>query len=186
MKISTPGSVTANGITLLTQSIKYTLPRDTIYTPQFLLWSYRRFIRLRPLVSRRGMVRDTYVRYVSNKYRYEPVGVRRGLILGRRRGDDYDLPVRTYNSLQFILQGVSGDYKDEDVQLARNILKNILTIEYEKLDGKGSGGNLVDYNIEFRHLTGGCAGKRSLVKDKAVESFDELLTYLNETLKTNL
>lgn len=209
--IETSKAIIKDNVQILKHIEKFTLPRSildsnsTIEYGTFIKVTYRRFMRLQPLVSRRVMVRDTYTNYIRCKYRYEPVGLKRSLTLDESSISQSELKEQIYNSLQFIVQAVtyseniSSVTLRRDITLARQILKNLLTVEYEKLKGDSekkwqykenqpTNSNVIDFNIEFNHLK---PFNSKLPKDKenkfvAIRSFDECLIYLNKTLKTIL
>lgn len=211
--IETAKAIIRNDVQIMKFGSQFTLPR-TILDPNqttvdhktFIKMTYRRFIRLKPLVSRRAMVRDTYLGYIRCKYRYEPLGLKKKLICPKHTLEDsgFELRQQIYNSLQFILQSVTFDENipskliREDIKLSRQIVKNLLTVEYEKLKddaqnkwnykkGIMQNTNIIDYNVECNHLKPNDKLKRDKeVKYAAIKSFDECLVYLNKTLKTLL
>lgn len=223
--IETARAIIKNDIQLLKCSQKFMIPKsicdlneknnNNIDHNGFLRMSYRRFMRLRPLVSQRAMVRDTYVNYIRCKYRYEPPYLKSEFVLPENTkvrpllndDDKFQLRQKIYTSLQFILQAVtleeiSSDRQEnnsKDILLAKQILKNILTVEYEKLKGDSerkwqykknnnpNNSGIIDYNIEFNHLKKWPRlNKEKENKYAAIKAFDECLVYLNKTLNTML
>lgn len=229
--IETARAIIRSDVQLLKCHQKFMIPKaicepseNTYYDVDekcFLRMTYRRFMRLRPLVSQRAMVRDTYANYIRCKYRYEPLYLKSQLILCKdtnatssvdmkydtKDTDKFNLRLKIYTTLQFILQAVTfeecnvskEDNYSKDILLAKQILKNILTVEYEKLKGDLERGwkyrknntvtnsDVIDYNIECNHLRKWPKlNKEKENKYAAIRAFDECLTYLNKTLNTLL
>lgn len=181
---------------------------------EFLRATFRRFIRLRPFVSNRAMVRDTYCDYIHYKYRYEKYALKRSLILDEHRPidttDKFKRP-EILNSLAFVIKASSyiPESKSIKYQISRDntycrqILKNLLTAEYEK--GKNSHKSSITPQYAFRtkleHLKS-CndysedtmkkinekAKPRGdvIIKQYIYGEFDRNLILLNELLGTRL
>lgn len=209
--IETAKAIIKDDVQILKHIKKYTLPKSnldptsTINHATYVKMTYRRFVRLRPLVSKREMVRETYSSYIRCKYKYEPVGLKMSLVCpGEPSLSQIELREQIYNSLQFILRAVTyndpmfSDVIKADITFAKQILKNVLTVEYEKLkddsekkwqykENKFANSNVIDFNIEYNHLnTSSKLSKEKENKYAAIRSFDECLMYLNKTLNTNL
>lgn len=209
--IETARAIIKDDIQVVKHIKKYTLPKsildpnNIINHETYIKMTYRRFMRLKPLISKREMVRDTYSSYIRCKYRYEPVGLKMSLICANEPSvSRSELRQQIYNSLQFILQAVtyneaklSNSIKG-NITVAKQILKNLLTVEYEKLKddsekkwqyrgNKFTNSNVIDFNIEYNHLKSSSKlSKEKENKYAAIRSFDECLIYLNKTLNTNL
>ncbi|CCH58637.1 hypothetical protein TBLA_0A08480 [Henningerozyma blattae CBS 6284] len=111
---------------------------------KFLLMIFRRLCRLKPFISDRKMVKDTYSQYIHYKFTKENYQLKRSKVLPQqqcRNPDSQYLPYESiYNSLTFVLKAVSAqpEGKDKNLELARDnlmckqILKNLLSIEFDK------------------------------------------------------
>lgn len=229
--IETARAIIGSNIQLLKCNKKFTIPKSIcelnesnnydVEEKSFLRMTYRRFMRLRPLISQRAMVRDTYVNYIRCKYRYEPLYLKSLLVFSEPAGatssldimhdtnetDKCNLRLKIYASLQFVLQALSLEESSisaqenhtKDILLAKQIFKNILTAEYEKLKADSErkwqyrknsnliNSDIIDYNIECNHLRKFTKLNREKEnKYAAIKAFDECLTYLNKTLNTLL
>ncbi|EJT41889.1 IRC19-like protein [Saccharomyces kudriavzevii IFO 1802] len=179
---------------------------------------YRRFMRLKPFVSNVKMVEDTYRDYLRYKFTKENYELKRYLVFnpdGLRSKTKLDLlnnancsemvlPVKEMQeTLKFVLKSCSylPETKDlkwdiaRDNTYCRQILKNVLTMRYEKYRSalyRGVGHDELD--IKFSHLKATSNPLAKLSKNdkkkvplfKVFSDFDTTLVYLNETLGTRL
>lgn len=158
---------------------------------QLIFSYYRRLMRLRRYVSKRQMIQNTYVGYVKYKFKYEDYEKRRKLVLPESKQLNVDWPQRLHNTYHFILHAASyvepGDSTlEQDILMSRQILKNILTNEYSKIekDDKPGSTDFLDYRIAFKQHDPEETSKN--VKSLAIGEFDKNVIYLNETLGTQL
>lgn len=154
---------------------------------------YRRFTRLRPYISQRQMIRDTYMNYIKYKFKYEDYEKKRHLILGDKiTSNQLNLKEQLSRTYNFLFTAVSHIEKDnvsinKDILMAKQIFKNILTVEYFKTENneKVNNDDYYQYRMAFRQL-----GKKNTNndnnKDTSIGEFDKVVTYLNETLGTRL
>lgn len=153
---------------------------------QYIKVIYRRFFRLKPFISQRLMVRETYRNYIRYKFRKEDYAFKRTLVINSPVNiSERDQMI---NTLTFVLKAVSfmeGENCPEMVDnlFCRKILKNILTLEYykERLEWR-SPGNLAEIRKNFKYLS----SKEPELKWTSLMHVDRLLIYLNETLGTRL
>lgn len=161
---------------------------STLTDDQFIHATYRRFMRLKPFISRVFAVKTTYVDYVKYKYKYEDYSLKKKFILGDSRESDKNWRDEVENTLCFVLKSVSclEEGSSADISICKKILKNILTVEYDKMT-KATGSSFSDYRIEFTHLSGKSTGKNvQLAQRKVISDFDICLLYLNESLGIRL
>lgn len=136
--IETVNALINDNYALIRNVAKYMLNDKGLTNAEFLRASYRRFIRLRPFVSNRSMVKDTYTDYIRYKYRYEDYPKRMAMI--GVQCDNQLNRSQVKNSLSFVAKACS--FIDEskgtkfevarDNTMCRQILKNLLTVHYEK------------------------------------------------------
>ncbi|KAG0667698.1 sporulation protein [Maudiozyma exigua] len=164
------------------------------FTNQTLItFYYRRFTRLKSYISQRQMIRDTYMNYIKYKFKYEDYEKKRHLILGDKiTSNQLNLKEQLSRTYNFLFTAVSYIEKDnastnKDILMAKQIFKNILTVEYFKTENneKVNNDDYYQYRMAFRQL-----GKKHTNsgnnKDISIGEFDKLVTYLNETLGTRL
>lgn len=231
--IETAGAIVNQNFTLIKNHGKY-LVADTVlsrylqdrkHDTEFVKLLYRRFVRLAPFVSNLRVGRETYIDYVKYKFKYEDYELKRKLVLGEGSYCDScdHWKLETLNTLKFIIRAVSyveGGSKTKskrvanESRIARIILRNLLTVEHDKINGHVSPSSrdtaFYEYRIAFDHLkTGGIPisslkrGENSrengtkgnmmkkkkgadFVRYKAISSFDRCIVYLNESLNTRL
>lgn len=160
----------------------------------FITFYYRRFVRLRPFISQRQMIQETYMNYIKYKFKYEDYEERRRLVLGEKMtGKQISVREqlsRTYNFLFTAVSHIENDNVtlNKDISMAKQVFKNILTIEYFKAESNEKIGNddYYQYRIVFRQLRGNNRTNNNNNKDSAIGEFDKVVTYLNETLGTRL
>ncbi|QHS74716.1 Irc19p [Saccharomyces paradoxus] len=179
---------------------------------------YRRFMRLKPFVSNVKMVKETYGDYLRYKFIKENYELKRYLVfnpdalrsktklelLSNTKCSDKVLPVtEMQRTLEFVLKGCSylPETKVQKWDIARDntycrqILKNLLTTQYEKYRSilqRGIGHDELD--VKFSHLKTTSSPLTKLNKSdkkkiplfKVFSDFDTTLIYLNETLGTRL
>ncbi|QLQ79737.1 hypothetical protein HG537_0C03860 [Torulaspora globosa] len=199
--ISTRNALINGDYTLIKNCSKFLVPKeigDNFGTLPDEIWvriAYRRFMRLRPFVSCRKMVRDTYTDYIRHKFKIEDYDLKRSLIIKESSGvSDRE---RVWNSLKFVTKAVS--YLPEtravkwdlarDNTMCRQILKNLLTMEYEKASeisraakGKSKSNPYCDLKLRFNHIR----DVDFSASYRAFGEFDISLVYLNEMLRTRL
>ncbi|CAI1563008.1 hypothetical protein SEUBUCD646_0L00360 [Saccharomyces eubayanus] len=179
---------------------------------------YRRFVRLKPFVSNVKMVRQTYSDYLRYKFTKEDYELKRYLVfnpnglqsktspepMGNTKGGEKVMPMEeVQKTLQFILKSCSylPETKEQKWSIARDntycrqILKNILTMQYEKYRSvlnRGVGHDELD--VKFSHLRTKSSPPTKLNKGdkkkipvfKIFSDFDTTLVHLNESLGTRL
>lgn len=145
---------------------------------------YRRFFRLRPFISSRKMVRDTYTEYLRYKFRAENYELKRTKFLKENELQSYGHDETMKKSLEFVLKGVSTkalgtEDLSVDQSICRKILKNLLTVEYHKERLMNRSPKYYQfYRKEFSQLTD--------EKNVSLKHFEENMIRLNETLGTRL
>lgn len=218
--IRTKNAIINDHYTLLKPQQKYFPLALTQYNPdiesdrqQYAKMVFRRLCRLKPLVSSRYMVKRTYIDYIRFKFRQEDYDIKRKRVLGESVVSDTNLQrlVRMQNSLIFVIKAVSYITETEvqkfdlarDNTVCRQILKNILTMEYQKhyFVNKYRGASraipfqsfYLDYSyIKKQGLTKKIEKKRSKrLKNEeetfsVIGQFDSQLILLNEMLMTIL
>lgn len=152
---------------------------------------YRRFMRLRRYISQREMIQNTYVGYVKYKFKYEDYEKRRDLVLSNPKPLGNDWKQRLQNTYHFTLNAASYIEQEDsslasDILIARQIMKNVLTHEYSKIekDQKLGSTEYYDYRIAFKQHDPESVSKN--VKVQAIGEFDKNVVYLNEILGTQL
>ncbi|CAI4045867.1 hypothetical protein N7582_003670 [Saccharomyces uvarum] len=179
---------------------------------------YRRFMRLKPFVSNVRMVRDTYSDYLRYKFTKEDYELKRYLVLnpkglqsktspepmGNTKSGEKVIPTEEMQkTLEFILKSCSylPETKDQKWDIARDntfcrqILKNLLTMQYEKYRSalnRGVGHD--DLDVKFSHLRTKVSppiklnkgDKKKIPVFKIFSDFDTTLVHLNESLGTRL
>ncbi|SCU96075.1 LAMI_0F05116g1_1 [Lachancea mirantina] len=202
--ITTKKAIITSEYTLVTQHGKYFPPQNLLNEyPQKDVTRilYRRFVRLKPFVSRRQMVRDTYVGYIRYKFRNEDYEKRRiasGLKFAEKSENLSQLSQRALATLEFVLKAISHVKKSDldtshgvEISMCRKILKNLLTIEHDKR-------LLIQHNPKFFYPVlrqeFSYFGNHALVKKplhvvarlRDLREYDACLLKLNETLGTML
>ncbi|CAI4034910.1 hypothetical protein SMKI_12G0460 [Saccharomyces mikatae IFO 1815] len=179
---------------------------------------YRRFMRLKPFISNVKMVKDTYRDYLRYKFVKENYELKRYLafypdsmrseteleLLSDIKCNEKVLPMdEMQKTLDFVLKSCSylPETKHQKWDIARDntycrqILKNLLTMQYEKYRSKsyrGIGHDELD--VKFSHLKAASirqtksskSDKKKIPLYKVFSDFDTTLVYLNETLGTRL
>lgn len=159
---------------------------------------YRRMFRLQSFISNRAMVRETYREYLRYKFRHEDYATKRSIVVG----DTPSVPLEEElkNSLMFIIKSVchlpeSKEHKlsiARDNTICRQVLKNLLTVEYEKQSliakykpplkkGEMTGPYQI-YRTEFTHMRE-C---NQSAQARVLGEYDICMIYMNETLHTRL
>ncbi|KAL3231771.1 Increased recombination centers protein 19 [Nakaseomyces bracarensis] len=217
LTITTKNAIINSQYTFIKNKEPYRLTRAasrSLDDAEFLRATFRRFMRLRPFVSNRAMVRETYTDYVHYKYRDEKYILKRSLVLDEHKPidatEDFSR-IEILNTLDFVFkascfipEGPSVKYQSaRDNTMCRQILKNILTAEYEK--GKNIRKLPISPQYTFRkkleHLkysndyieeTMGKINEKgklkadSMIKQYLYGEFDRNLILLNELIKTRL
>ncbi|CAB4255575.1 Irc19p KABA2_06S08690 [Maudiozyma barnettii] len=173
---------------------KFLLPQTDLNIcndKQYILIHYRRLVRLKPFISQRQMIQNTYIGYLKYKFKYEDFEKRRSLVLGKETSNHISWKTELLQTYNFIMTAVShvenqSINADRDIIMAKQILKNILTLEYFKIENNERIGHtdFYDYRVQFKQLNG--SGNQQ--DDKGVDfgEFDKVVMYLNETLGTRL
>ncbi|AET40601.1 Irc19p Ecym_6219 [Eremothecium cymbalariae DBVPG len=195
--ITTPKAIMTKDFTLIINKSPYTLPTDFQKYSRSgkLRVLYRRFIRLRPFISRRAMIRGSYTNYIRHKF-HENYELKRDIVLkssgGKRMHDlsDIEMGCRTLTFVQKAVSHVDGEGEDgihgalaHDNLICKRILKNLLTIEFhrERLEFR----NAVAYRylrLTFEYLD---PTYRNL-KYASLRHADTSIIHLNELLGTRL
>ncbi|GAV50724.1 hypothetical protein ZYGR_0Z01470 [Zygosaccharomyces rouxii] len=197
--ILTRNAVINSTHTLIKCREKYLLPSlEVSDLPSFVRMAYRRLFRLQSFISNRKMVRDTYGEYLRYKFKKENYDTKRSIVVG----DTPKAPLREEirNSVMFVVKAVSHlpETKDSKFAIARDnttcrqVLKNLLTIEYEKQSliaryrpptkRRDMVGPYQIYRKDFTHM-------QELNKSaqwRVFGEFDICTVYLNEILQTRL
>ena len=236
--IETAGAIVNQNFTLIKNHAKYLVPDTALsrylqskgHDTEFLKLLYRRFIRLAPFVSNLRVARETYIDYVKYKFKYEDYELKRRLVLGEGSrirpvagcGSCDHWKFEALNTLDFIIRAVSyveGEGRNrnrreaDESRIARLILRNLLTVEYDKFNGQVSPSSrdtaFYEYRIALDHFkvggipisslkrgensTGNGTKERKtkkkvtdFVRYKAISSFARCMVYLNESLNTRL
>ncbi|GAV55515.1 hypothetical protein ZYGR_0AV01470 [Zygosaccharomyces rouxii] len=197
--ILTPNALINSTHTLIKSSEKYFLPTSEVADlPSFVRMAYRRLFRLQPFVSNRKMVRSTYGEYLRYKFKKEDYETKRSIVVG----DTPKAPLREEirNSVIFVIKAVSHLPETKESKLAiardnttcRQILKNLLTMEYEKQSliakyrppakRKDTMTPYQIYRKNFMHMQ----ELNKSAQYRVFGEFDICTIYLNETLDTRL
>ncbi|QLL32860.1 hypothetical protein HG536_0D03820 [Torulaspora globosa] len=199
--ICTRNALINGNYTLIKNNSKYLVPKEiaadygSLSDEILMRILYRRFMRLRPFVSCRKMVRDTYTDYLRYKFKVEDYDLKRSLIF--KESSNASVKEQVWNSLTFVTKAVT--YLPEtavvkwdlarDNTTCRQILKNILTMEYQKASEIGQAAKrksksnpYSDLKLRFNHIRN-CDSSASF---RAFGEFDISLLYLNEMLRTRL
>lgn len=199
--IATRNALINGEYTLIKNCSRYLVPKEIADNYGSLpdeIWikiMYRRFMRLRPFVSCRKMVRDTYTDYLRYKFKVENYDLKRSLVI--KEPSSVSPREEVWNSLKFVTKAVS--YLPEtaakkwdlarDNTTCRQILKNLMTMEYEKASeisrkakGKSKSNPYADLKLRFNHIR----DPDSSASFRAFGEFDISLVYLNEMLRTRL
>ncbi|CAI4639054.1 ALI_HP2_G0034010.mRNA.1.CDS.1 [Saccharomyces cerevisiae] len=223
--ITTAKATITPDYTLIKSHSKYQLPSrfqkldaDSPERSTVVKLFYRRFMRLKPFISNVKMVKDTYRDYVRYKFMKENYELKRYLVfnpdglrskinlelLSNTKCCERILPVtEMQRTLEFVLKSCSylPETKVQKWDIARDntycrqILKNLLTMQYEKYRSilhRGIGHDELD--VKFSHLKTTSSPLTKLNKTekkkiplfKVFSDFDTTLIYLNETLGTRL
>ncbi|SCU93449.1 LADA_0G03158g1_1 [Lachancea dasiensis] len=199
LTITTKNAIITSQKTLLLKHAKFFPPHNMINEcahDEVIRMCYRRFMRIKPLVSQRQMIQTTYVQYLRYKFRtedYEEKLKASGITLPKTSFDDSS---QVYRSLLFCLKAVSTVKKgfsgekdaSAEIRRARNILKNILTVEFEKsaLIAKNSGQNFTVLRKSFSYLRPSVENAANVSQFAPLRDFDRCLLALNITLGTRL
>ncbi|SMN22949.1 similar to Saccharomyces cerevisiae YLL033W IRC19 Putative protein of unknown function [Maudiozyma saulgeensis] len=158
---------------------------------QYILIHYRRFVRLKKFISQRQMIQNTYIDYIKYKFKYENYEKRRSLVLGKDADSQIDWKTQiaqTYNFIMTAVSHVEGQTTDidRDILMSKQILKNILTLEYFKIENneKVSNSDFYDYRVRFKQLEDNEDQRQT--RDIDFGEFDKIVMYLNETIGTRL
>lgn len=194
--------VTANAVingeyTLIKNHTRYLMSKkvigdESLHESTIITMFYRRFMRLRPFVSNRRMVRDTYTEYLRYKFKIENYELKRSIIINE---PFHGLRQELWNTLVFVTKAVSylPETKQRKWDLARDntvcrqILKNVLTMEFEKhsaiVKKNAQKDNLYGaFKLWFDHIKNPDASPAFRV----LGEFDICLLFLNQMLHTRL
>ncbi|SCW01096.1 LAFE_0D04984g1_1 [Lachancea fermentati] len=202
LTVITENAIINSRHTLILNHQKFLLPVNFINEyprKDVLKMSYRRFMRLKPFISQRLMVRNTYTEYLRYKYKRENYLEKR-MATGIATGDLQSCDLKqVVNSLRFVLKAVThhelsttkkpGHHHENDI--CRRILKNILTMEYEKqrLIHKDPAIYYQLFRKTYEYLQPFKNGDKVnpiFLKLFSIREFDRCLVCLNETLDTRL
>ncbi|CCK70370.1 Irc19p KNAG_0E01020 [Huiozyma naganishii CBS 8797] len=187
--INTTKAVISSVQTVLKQPGRFILSCDVSEQSdaEFIRSSYRRFMRLRPLVSQRLNVKHVYTNYIAYKYRYEDYEAKRALVLTNRHLLKHDWRLVVANSLKFVIQSVDETHNNQDVAMAHRIFKSILSWQYQlRRSWKSPGEAYTAYMLSFKHLRTISSTNELTEKEVTLRLFDQCVVFLNETLKTRL
>ena len=162
------------------------------------------------------MVRDTYMDYIRYKFIKEDYSLKRSLVLKDEGGDTLhpQYPLKsTLKTLDFVTKAVSFIPERKGMKLCiardnticRQIMKNLLTIEYFKEEvsrwqkTKRETTAYIDYRLKFNHLKiFDCENDESskkeckktkdkrLIKLRVIGEFDRNIIFMNDMLGTRL
>lgn len=199
LKIVTQNAIINSEYTLFLKHSKYFAPENLIneYPREDVIKiTYRRLIRLKPFVSQRKMVQDTYVEYLRYKYKSEDYKLKSSLCNIRTEHTEASDLEQATQSLQFILKAVSRIESGScpsavDNTLCRKILKNLLTMEYYKqtLIRQSPTSNYQLLRKSFGYLAPSKDDKSDTHINSRYNSmgeYDRALVCLNEMLGTRL
>lgn len=185
--VSTAKSIITGNSILIKFSTKYaltdcqfkTLKEDTLVKA-----TYRRLVRLRPFISKRQMVKNSYTEYLRYKFKVEDYELKRKLILSKDELKPLDIRVSLKQSFHFVLKAISVlDVYEKSVKAecttCRRVLKNILTADYHKNRSIHRSAKLYQY---YKKNFGFINDKQKI----GLGQFEENLLRLNETLGTRL
>lgn len=196
--ITTPKAVINGEYTLLKNHARYLPPKEdlddgALHESTVLRIYYRRFMRLRPFVSNRQMVRDTYTDYLRYKFKIENYELKRSIIFSEPSLTCLEDELR--NSLMFVTKAVCylPETKQKKWKLARDntmcrqVLKNLLTMEFEKQSEILKKNSKVEnpyaeFRLKYSHIRNPDATPAF----KVIGEFDICLLYLNRMLSTRL
>lgn len=196
--IVTRNAIINGAFSLIKKNAKYLLSEEFLKDGStdentLIRTTYRRFFRLRQFISNRKMVRDTYTDYIRYKFKLENYPLKRSLIFNV--ANDVSLRDELWNSLIFVTKATCylPENKDQKWNLARDntmcrqILKNILTMEFGKqsliINNRNRKSNpYKDYRLTFDHIR----YPHKTPNFKVIEEFDRCILYLNEMLHTRL
>ncbi|AAS53558.1 AFR187Cp [Eremothecium gossypii ATCC 10895] len=187
----TSKAIITSNYTLLTDKTPYLLPvcfNESCRAEQVRML-YRRFFRLRPLVAQRAMIKESYTNYIRVKFS-EDYALKRRQALPQNTCPVLDAIEAGRRSLTFILKAVSeiedADSNPElayDNYICRKILKNVLTLEYqrERLEFKNpKRKQILRQNYEYLDA------KYHDPKYTSLRNADVSIIHFNETLGTRL
>lgn len=196
--IVTKNAIINGALSLIKKNSKYLLSEEfikdaSIDETTLIRTTYRRFFRLRPFISNRQMVRNTYTDYIRYKFKLENYALKRSLIINV--ASEVSLRDELWNSLIFVTKATCYLPENEeqkwniarDNTMCRQILKNILTMEFGKqsliVNNRNRKSNpYKDYRLKFDHIR----YPHKTPHFKVVEEFDRCIIYLNEMLHTRL
>ncbi|KAH3901588.1 Irc19p SCDLUD_001351 [Saccharomycodes ludwigii] len=183
-------------------------------SPHILRIYYRRFIRLKPFISKRKMIKTGYVDYIKFKFKYENYDLKRKYVLPQvkhptltpklfleRLTNSYSFIYKTcvyLDPLRTVKDGEHSMLKDN--LYCKRVLKNILTTEFMKnsLIKKSPSEFYPIFRKHFNYLqqdngiTENSTDKKKLQEIKKslkytnIAEFDFCLILLNEQLNTML
>ncbi|SCV04226.1 LAME_0H16754g1_1 [Lachancea meyersii CBS 8951] len=199
LTVTTKNAIVTSERALLLKHAKYIPPPNMINeypNEDALRIFYRRFIRLKPLISQRQTVRTTYVHYLRYKFKSEDYAKKISMSAVTLPQVTHSTLEEVENSLLFCLKAVSYVKKrvpseeivSKDIRIAKNIVKNILTVEFEKaaLIAKNPRQNHPILRISFSYLSPKASSSPLYLRFSPFKEFDQCLILLNETLKTRL
>lgn len=198
--IITKNAVVNGAYTLIKSHEKYLLTQeaDRVDLPSFIRIAYRSLFRLQPFISNRKMVRNTFGEYLRYKFKKENYEAKRSIVLGDT--PKASLREEIHKSVMFVVKAVSYLPEDREFKLeiardnttCRQILKNILTMEYEKQSlieryrpptkRKDAIGPHQIYRRDFTHMQ----QLNKSAEFRVFGEFDICTIFLNEILHTRL
>ncbi|QLG73467.1 hypothetical protein HG535_0E05510 [Zygotorulaspora mrakii] len=197
--ISTNNAVVTGTYALIKRHSKVFLPQElvddvSVDEAKIVQMTYRRFMRLRPFISRRKMVRDTYTAYLRYKFKKENYALKRSMVV--MEPQRCCIRKELWNSLMFFTKSViylpeSKTCKYEisrDNTACRQILKNMLTMEFQKesiIYGSRLRDNKLYLNLRESFQYVKCE-QHSNPNLMIIGEFDRYIIYLNELLHTRL
>ncbi|EDO14966.1 hypothetical protein Kpol_388p10 [Vanderwaltozyma polyspora DSM 70294] len=199
IRILTKNAVITSKYTLLKNHSKYYMPNHNlkdIDEDTVVKMYYRRFIRLRPLISRTRMVKETYTSYIRYKFKIENYQLKRKLVTGIE--EQRPLIPTLQKSLEFIIKSVSFIPETKTIKfkiardntICRQVLKNLLTVEYQKenfIEKRSKGSELYQLlRVDFNHLVNSNNNLKFTSQLKVFNDFDMCLILMNETIGTRL
>ena len=148
-------------------------------------------MRLKPFISRRAMIKDTYVEYLRYKFKYEDYPLKRALVMGYKSSYNNNNNLKiTVNTLAFFVRAYCQIGKTEDTNglMARRIIKNLLSVQFSIFDNNKTSTLFNDLKMEFKHLqqTRKSKDKVNYCKWEDLKQFDKCLVYLNKSLGIQL
>lgn len=150
----------------------------------FIKASYRRFLRLRPFVSKRQTIKHSYTIYLRYKFRVENYESKRRECLSESEFTDIDFRSSVQRSLQMMIKAFSNTNgfsrsMEKDTHMCRRIVKNILTVDYHKTRLIRNSGKMYKYyRKDLKYLTDD--------QHIGIRQFEENLIRFNECFGTML